>query len=178
MIVQLHLVAVVHPLIRVFVPFIPIIVIFAVIAFEQLLRLAPWPWVRPWLMGAAVSVIAVMSFFQGRHMDCEAIHAINQEEAQYLCRLHADTTIATDQPWVLAWETELTAIWAPVCYDDFAENLPGVDHVFFSHSLFAPFGAGGEGIYRREYLDNPRFKEEFALEKRFDEGSLLFVRRP
>jgi hypothetical protein len=177
-VVQVHLVAIVHPLVRVFVPFIPLVVVFAVIAFEQLLRLAPWQRARPWLMGAAVFVVAATSFFQGRHMVCEAVRAISQDEAEYLDRLRANTTIATDQPWVVAWETELITIWAPVKYDDFAENLPGVDHVFFSHALFAPFGTGGEGIYRREYLDNPRFNREFALEKRFDTGSLLFVRRP
>lgn len=173
MVLQMHFVAIVHPLIRLFVPFIPVIALFSVIAFDRLLRLAPWPRVRPWLIGAAAFAVAATSVGKGWNTDYESIWSMNREEFEYLRQLPAGSVVVTDQPWGVAWKANLVSILAPVRYADFEERLSSsVDYAFFSG---VPFEPAGPRSYREQYTDNPKFKEGFALEKRFDSGGVLFV---
>ncbi|MBI4830478.1 MAG: glycosyltransferase family 39 protein [Candidatus Lindowbacteria bacterium] len=176
MIIQLHLVALavspVEPLIRHFVPFIPVIVIFAVFAFEQLVRLVPRPRTQRFLTAAMVVVVITTSVNKGRNIDCEPMHAVSEQEIEYIKRLGSGPVV-TDQAWELAWKADRAAIWAPAEYSGFRERLSAIRYVFFSGTPFEPSESTS---YRREYLENPDFNRAFVLEKRFDEGGMLFHR--
>ncbi len=173
MVLQMHLVAIVHPLIRLFVPFIPLIALFAVIAFDRLLRLAPWPRARPWLMGAAVLAVAATSVGKGWNTDYKSIWSKDGEEIEYLRQLPSESVVVTDQPWELAWKADLVSVLAPARYADFEQRLSSsVDYVFFSGIPFEPAGLKS---YREQYVDNTKLNDQFALEKKFDSGGMLFA---
>ncbi|GAB4346811.1 MAG: hypothetical protein Kow0099_28360 [Candidatus Abyssubacteria bacterium] len=175
--IQFHLVAAsvspVESLNRYFVPFIPVIVAFAVFALFQRLPMNPQLWALQVLMAVLVVVVIAISDDPGWNINYGAIRAIGEEEVEYIRRLE-EGPVVTDQPWELAWKADRIAIWAPARYSDFQEHLSGARYAFFSGTLFEPSEATS---YRREYIENPEFNDAFVLEKRFDGGGMLFVRR-
>ena len=73
--------------------------------------------------------------------------------------------MVTDVPWMIAWYCERTGIWFPVTYKSMKMHLPSVNYVYFSAR--EQTGSFREQNIKKEYVDNPIFRDDFKLIKEF-----------
>ena len=69
--------------------------------------------------------------------------------------------MVTDVPWMVAWYCERTGIWFPVTYESMKMHLPSVNYVYFSAR--EQTGSFREQNIKKEYVDNPIFRDDFNL---------------
>ena len=71
--------------------------------------------------------------------------------------------MVTDVPGMVAWYCERTGMWFPITYESMKMHLPSVNYVYFSAR--EQTGSFREQNIKKEYIDNPIFREDFKLVK-------------
>lgn len=166
--------AVINALPRLFIPFVPVVIILASHKIVGIVDASRKTNIRKVLIGLFVVIIIFANIAGIFTRDYPQSFYVREGEIHYIISTVGENeTIVTDKPWMTAWYCERTSIWFPVTYQSMEMHLPGVNYVYFSQ---VEVGFRKENI-DKEYINNPLFTEEFELVKEFDSGAVLFKRR-
>lgn len=171
---QTHVLALTHPLIRLFTPLVPAIVLFATVCYSQLLHLLPWPNGRAILWYAGIVAMACLLLNRGLRASYETVEAAPLEVAEHIKAVAGAGPVATDHPWELSWRADIITIWAPVSYAELEASIPNVQYVYFSGM---PSDMTEIELYSKGYIFNQSFKNAFEPVKQFGGRGVLFKRK-
>ena len=165
--------AIIHPLPRLFVPFVPVIIILASYKVVNIIDASRDVNIRRALIGIFVVLILFANIAGIFINDYSHSSYVHEEEIEYIKSIVGENeAMVTDVPWMVAWYCERTGIWFPVTYESMKMHLPSVNYVYFSAR--EQTGSFREQNIEKEYIDNPIFREDFKLIKEFNSGAVLF----
>ncbi len=171
---QTHVLALTHPLIRLFTPLVPAIVLFSTLFYDRLVHLIPQRKGRVILHYAGMVAICCLLLNRGLRASYDAVAAISPEAVEHIKELAGVGPVATDHPWELSWRADLITIWAPKSYTELESNMPNVRYVYFSGM---PSDMAEIEFYTKGYIFNRSFKKTFQAVKQFKGGGVLFEKR-
>lgn len=167
--------AIIHPLPRLFVPFVPVIIILASHKIVNIVDASKDVNIRRALIGIFVVLILFPNIAGIFINDYSRSSYVHEEEIEYIKSIVGENeAIVTDTTGIVAWYCERIGIGFPVTYKSMKMHLPSVNYVYFSAR--EQTGDFREQNIKKEYIDTPLFREDFELIKEFDSGAVLFKR--
>ncbi|MFH1382598.1 MAG: glycosyltransferase family 39 protein [Chloroflexota bacterium] len=161
-----------HAIVRLFVPFVPIVIIFASYKITDITNAPQTKAVRNAVTCLFIILIIVANTAGVFLFNYSGADYVHPDEINYIqATVNTDGAVVTDVPWMVAWHCERTGIWFPLTYESMKSRLPDVQYLYFSPDLK---NNPREDNINEEYLDNPAFRQQFKLVKSFDSGALLF----
>lgn len=122
------------------------------------------------VVGIFILIIPAVEVFGAFFLtDYSPFFRVSEEETNYFNSVIPENEpIVGDLTALAAWYFGRISINPPWTYELMQSNLPEINYVYMK---------GWDENTRKEYIDNPEFREDFELIKEFDSGALLFKKK-